>query len=349
MGEESAPGNRFFALDPTGEKLYHVPGFGYGGWESATAVDTGSANTVAVMLFDDANAPLYVWVGSKLAGSTDFLAANGIAASSGSLYAWKADGIPATPAGLGAVALNTPVAGEWVKLGTGTEIAALPDAAALRTLAFSKGAMQFTRIEDGDVSPITGKQVAFNSTGGSAPDLYGSTYIADLAQAFGADGLLKTGLSTSLRVLVDSDKLTGLDRQNGVRNQDNLAWGSDNFIYVQEDRSLAAGTADGQFGSQEASIWKVDSVTGAATRWSQIDRSAVPTAYGQTDSLPLDVGNWESSGLIDLRDIYGGTPGSYFLVDVQAHSLLNGNIYGNGYLSEGGQIDFIQPGIKVEW
>ena len=64
MGEESAPGNRFFALDPNGGKLYHVPAFGFGGWESATAVDTGNANTVAVMLFDDANAPLYLWVGA---------------------------------------------------------------------------------------------------------------------------------------------------------------------------------------------------------------------------------------------------------------------------------------------
>ncbi len=347
MGEESAPGNRFFALDPSCEKLYHVPGFGYGGWESATALDTGSSSTVAVMLFDDANAPLYLWVGSKLAGSTDFLERNGMAASSGSLYAWKADGIAATPAGLGAVALNTAVAGEWVKLGTGAEIAALPDAAALRTLAFGKGAMQFTRIEDGDVSPLTGKQAVFNSTGGSSPDLYGSTYIIDLATAFGADGLLKTGLTTNLRVLVDTDKQAGLDRQLGVRNQDNLAWGTDNFIYIQEDRSLAAGTADGQFGSQEASIWKVDPLTGTTTRWAQIDRSAVPIAYGQTDSSPLDGGNWESSGIIDVSDIYGGSPGSFFLGNVQAHSLLNGNINGAGYLAEGGQIDLFQQTLPL--
>lgn len=341
MGEESSPGNRFFALDPEGSKLYHVPAFGYGGWESATAIDTGNPNTVAVMLFDDANAPLYLWVGTKDAGSSDFLVRNGIAATSGSLYAWKADGIAATPAGLGAVDLNTPVGGEWKLLGTGDEIASLADATALRNLAFGKGAMQFTRVEDGDVSPLTGQQAVFNSTGGSGTDLYGSTYVVDLATAFDANGLLKSGLSTNLRVLVDTDKLTGLNRQNGVRSQDNLAWGSDNFIYIQEDRSVAGGTVDGSFGSQEASIWRVDPMTGQATRWAQIDRTAVPGAYGQIDSAVLDVGNWESSGIIDVSSIYGGAPGSYFLANVQAHSLTNGNIGGNSYLAEGGQIDLI--------
>jgi hypothetical protein len=168
-----------------------------------------------------------------------------------------------------------------------------------------------------------------------------------LATAFGADGLLKTGLTTNLRVLVDTDKQAGLDRQLGVRNQDNLAWGTDNFIYIQEDRSLAAGTADGQFGSQEASIWKVDPLTGTTTRWAQIDRSAVPIAYGQTDSSPLDGGNWESSGIIDVSDIYGGSPGSFFLGNVQAHSLLNGNINGAGYLAEGGQIDLFQQTLPL--
>ena len=51
-GEETSNG-RFFALDAAAAKLYHVPAFGLGGWESAVTVDTGHANTVAVALFDD--------------------------------------------------------------------------------------------------------------------------------------------------------------------------------------------------------------------------------------------------------------------------------------------------------
>ena len=342
-GEETSNG-RFFALDAAAAKLYHVPAFGLGGWESAVTVDTGHANTVAVALFDDTSGTpnyLYLWVGTKRAGSRDLLARNGLATTSGSLYAWKAESIANSPAGLAGVALNTPTAGSWVKLGSGSAIAALPTAADLRALASAAGAMPFTRIEDGDVDP-SGKQVAFTTTGGSGVDLYGNVQILDLTNAFGANGLLASGPNTSsLRVVVDGDRLTGVARQSHLRNPDGLAW-SGQHLYVQEDRSLPNGTADGSFGSQEASIWKVDAITGKKQRWAQIDRSAVPTAYGQSDPVPTDIGNWESSGVFDVSSMYGAPAGSFFLADVQAHSLNNGNLVGSQYLTEGGQIDLIQ-------
>jgi len=343
-GEETSNG-RFYALDPSAAKLYHVPAFGLGGWESAATVDTGNAGTVGVMLFDDTSGTpnyLYLWVGTKDSSSTDLLARNGIAASSGALYAWKATDITNTPAGITGVNLNTAIAGSWVSLGTGVQIAALTTAADLRTLALNAGAMQFTRIEDGDVNPTNGSQVAFNTTGGSGTDLYGNTQIIDLGSSFNSDGLISTTGTASLRVISDADRLTGTARQGGIRNPDNLAWSGNGFIYVQEDRSLANGTADGSFGAEEASIWKVDSITGVSTRWAQIDRTAVPTVYGQTDSAVTDIGNWESSGIHDVSSLYDAAAGSYFLADVQAHSLTNGNIVGGHYLSEGGQIDLIK-------
>ena len=342
LGEETSQG-RFFVLDPASRSLHHAPAFGLASWESATLVDTGHADTVAVLLFDDSSgAVLYLWVGTKVGGSADLLERNGIAASCGRLYAWKADGVAPTPDGLAGVAFNTPVAGGWVDLGSGSEVAALGTAAALRSLATSQGAMTFTRLEDGDVDPLGGRQVAFASTGGSGADRYGSTYVLDLAASFDGSGLLQSGSTTPLRVIVDADRLTGLDRQGGVRNPDNLAWARDGQLYIQEDRSLPAGVADGAFGAEEASIWKVDPVTGAASRWSQIDRSAVPTVYGQSDSVPTDVGNWESSGIVDVSAIYGAAPGSLFLANVQAHSLRDGNLHGSNYLAEGGQLLFLQ-------
>jgi hypothetical protein len=342
LGEETSNG-RFFALDPASRTLNHVAAFGLGSWESATLVDTGNADTVAALLFDDTSgAVLYLWVGQKVAGSADLLERNGIAASSGRLYAWKADGIAPTPEGLATVGLSTPVGGSWVHLGSGTEVAALGTAAALRGLATAQGAMTFARIEDGDVNPLSGRQVVFNSTGGSGSDLYGGTYVIDMAPSFGADGQLLSGASTALTVLVDTDRLTGLDRQNAVRNQDNLVWAGNGMIYLQEDRSLPSGTANGSFGAQEASIWQVDPLTGDISRWAQIDRSAVPTAYGQSDTLPSDVGNWETSGILDVSPIYDALPGSLFLANVQAHSLSGGNIVGSGYLVEGGQLLFLE-------
>ena len=156
-----------------------------------------------------------------------------------------------------------------------------------------------------------------------------------------ATGLLAAGANTSMKVVVDADRLTGTSPLNDLRSPDGLAW-SGNYLYVQEDRSVPAGTAAGNFGSQEASIWKVDAITGTKQRWAQIDRTAVPTAYGQSDSAPTDIGSWESSGVFDVSAMYGASTGSYFLADVQAHSLTNGNIVGSHYLTEGGQIDLIQ-------
>ncbi|MFM7641348.1 MAG: choice-of-anchor I domain-containing protein [Cyanobium sp.] len=343
-GEEGGPG-RFFALDTANADLHHLPALGRGGWESAVAVDTGSANTVALMLFDDTSGTanyLYLWVGTKDPSSGDLLRRNGLDASSGALYAWKAEAI-SNQTGLNGVALNTAVAGHWERLGSGSEIAALTTAPALRALAQAKGAMAFVRIEDGDVNPSTGQQVAFNTTGGSGADLYGNTNVIDLSGAFAADGSLLTAANTSsLKVIVDADRLTGVARQTGVRNPDNIAWAGNGKLYIQEDRSLPAGTADGQFGSQEASIWEVDPITGTQQRWAQIDRSAVPNAYGQSDSLPADIGNWESSGVIEVSQLFGAPAGSVFLSDVQAHSLTNGTLNGNSYLVEGGQIQLIQ-------
>ncbi|MFN9660845.1 MAG: alkaline phosphatase PhoX, partial [Cyanobacteriota bacterium] len=345
-GEENSSG-RFFELDTAAADLHHLPAFGRGGWESAVAVDTGSVNTVALMLFDDTSGTanyLYLWVGSKEAASADLLRRNGIDASSGALYAWKAETL-STQAGLNGLALNTAVAGHWERLGSGSEIAALPTAAALRSLAQSKGAMDFIRIEDGDVNPVTGQQVAFNTTGGSGADLYGNTNLIDLSNAFATDGSLRTTAdTTSLKVIVDADRLTGLARQGGVRNPDNIAWGRNGKLYVQEDRSLLGGTADGRFGGEEASIWEVDPLTGGTERWAQIDRAAVPAAYGQSDSLPTDIGNWESSGVIEVSHLFAAPAGTLFLSNVQAHSLTNGSLQGPAYLVEGGQIQLIQVG-----
>ncbi|MEA5443966.1 hypothetical protein [Cyanobium gracile] len=66
-----------------------------------------------------------------------------------------------------------------------------------------------------------------------------------------------------------------------------------------------------------------------------------------TDPSSNGVGNWESSGIIDVSTIYGAAPGSVFLANVQAHSLGGGNINGSGYLAEGGQINLIQQTVPL--
>lgn len=361
-GEETStgPGGAMYVLDPATRTLWEAQSLGRGTWENATLVDTGSADTVGVLLFDDSTAPLYLWVGTKNAGG-DLLDQNGL--KNGNLYAWKpgAEMIPeaGTDATAGpdsddlkAMATGRPIGGGWVLLGDQTYVLG-KTATQLRASAVAAGAMQFSRVEDGDTNPLNGKQVVFNTTGSSAfgnGDLYGNVITLDFANAFGPNGQLNGAGSTVLKVMYDGDKLT--DPTTGLRSPDNLTWSADGFIYVQEDRTVSP------WGAVDGSIWKlapgnVDPITGQAVaeRWAVIDR---PLPYSQTDALAIGAapgyansGEWESSGIIDVSKIYGLAPGSMFLADVQGHGLRNANLWGDGYLVEGGQLDLIRqtPGL----
>jgi hypothetical protein len=375
-GEEADEG-LFYALDTKTNTMYALGGLGRGGWETAIQVDTGSRKTVGVLLMDDNTAPIYLWVGQKSkAKGADFLERNGLAADQGNLYTWVPTGgsigVGAGTAGvpdsadLTALGLGKAAAGRWVLVGTGTQVAGWNEAT-LRANANALGALQLSRLEDANINPNNGQQVVFATTGNSAfggADTFGNLITLDLTRAFDRKGLISSSNATDLAVIYDGDRqIASWDVANGngngvidsaeqaafgatiIRNPDNLTWSKDGSIYVQEDRSVSAG----YFAQQEASIFKVsatakDPVTGQALseRWLQIDRTAVPTAYGQTDSLPADFGNWESSGIIDVSAIYGKAAGSMFLADVQAHSVTNGNIGGTGDLVQGGQLNLIQ-------
>lgn len=374
VGEEADEG-LFYALDAKGRTLHAMPGLGRGGWETAIQVDTGSRHTVGVLLLDDNTAPLYLWVGEKAKGrGKGFLERNGLAAGQGNLYTWvpvqgsigTADGSAGVPdsADLNALGLGVEAAGRWVLVGSGREVAGW-DEPTLRTNANALGALQLSRLEDASINPLNGREVVFATTGNSAfgaADTFGNLIRLDLAAAFNARGLIAAdGGGTDLSVIYDGDRLKGAweaangpidsDAERGafgatiVRNPDNLTWSADGFLYVQEDRSVPASW----FSQQEASIWKLDPtatdpLTGQllAERWLQVDRSAVPGGYGQSDPNPADFGNWETSGIIDVSAIYGVAPGAIFLSDVQAHNLTNGSIGGSGYLVQGGQLHLIQ-------
>lgn len=373
VGEEefTGAGGSFFALDVNGRAIHEVVGFGKGTWESATSINTGSADTVAVLLFDDAKAPLYMWVGSKSeAADASFLERNGLAQSQGTLYTYVTTDLPETGLSVGpdssdlfaftqANGINAAINGSWVDLASLDSDYASLGAPALRQLAVDAGALQLSRIEDGEVNPLNSQQAVFVSTGTKdfdSGDLYGNVFTLDFSDAFGSDGLVDASGESVLKVVYDGDLLA--DPTTGIRNPDNMTISADGFAYLQEDRANGGGTdiSAGNFGTQEASIWQlaIDPITGDSiddpTRWAQIDRTAIPTAYGQTQPAFTNpdtngVGNWESSGIIDVSAMYDSTAGSYFLANVQAHSLGGGNIGGSGYLVEGGQIDLIQQTI----
>jgi hypothetical protein len=86
-------------------------------------------------------------------------------------------------------------------------------------------------------------------------------------------------------------------------------------------------------------MWKLDPNSGAFARIAEIDRSAVVPAGLVTDPVPGDIGNWETSGVIDVTNLFPRKRGERLLLfDVQAHSVTDGVIGGSSRLVQGGQL-----------
>ena len=100
-------------------------------------------------------------------------------------------------------------------------------------------------------------------------------------------------------------------------------------------------------------IVRLDPANGALLRVANIDRSVVldgsiadPTQAVDTDAG--SAGEWESSGILDVSDLFGEAPGSLFLFDVQAHGIEDQDGFNpssriiDGDLVEGGQLLFLE-------
>lgn len=350
-GEETTTGagGSMWALDTSTNKLWAVPELGRMGWENATVLDTGRTDRVAILAADDTTgSPMYMYIGNKGSGTGDaFLVNNGLA--EGKLFAWKSDTVgdvdTSNFSGTGTIR-----SGKWVELtneGSGTGFTSgYANDSQLASQADTLGAFSFSRPEDLHVNPNDGTEVIFASTGSSSfdggSDLFGTIYKFDTNFAFDGSGNLDTANTTStFKIVYDGDDAGGgqfAQSNLGLRSPDNLVWADDGSVWIQEDRAISGGTAANQFGTDEASIWKLDPNTGIVTRIAKVDPTAVPA--GQTNSAPSDVGNWESSGIIDVSSLFGEAAGTLFLADVQAHSLGGGTI-ASGNLVEGGQLSFM--------
>ncbi|MDJ0511305.1 MAG: DUF839 domain-containing protein [Crocosphaera sp.] len=354
--------------------LHALPWLGRAAWENVTQLDTGNSNEVGILLGDDREAaPLLLYVGEKdTSANAGFLERNGLA--DGSLYVWVPDedlgdtpdsvvddeGNPedpdTNPDPAGFNGTGNSESGTFVEIDyyrpdqRGTAIDTDGDGSIQDelgyddlgfatqfqqdTLALEAGAFQFSRPEDVATNPADGTEAVLASTGrgGRFPsDDWGITYSVDVE--FG-----DSAITADLEILYDGDDAGAGQFEHpdfGLRSPDNLDWADDGNIYINEDRSTGEF---GQTSGEEASIWKLDPTTGDLTRVAQMDRSAVPgDPIPQTDGDPEDIGDWESSGILDVSDLFDKDPGSFFLYDVQAHSLRDGVIEEED-LVQGGQL-----------
>lgn len=347
-GEETSKpfhphGGTEWALDVTERTLWAAPALGRGGWENVTPLEPGDEDSVALLLGDDVeSAPLYLYLGQKDAlGDGSFLDRNGLAV--GQLHVWVSDSGELSPqdfSGNGNAldgrfepidARDATMAGQ-----AGYDSQGYKDGDTLRSEADGMGAFSFSRPEDLHDNPGDGTQAVFASTGrgGLFPaDNWGTIYVVDVDVS---------DLSAELSILVDTDDIPVPD--TGIRSPDNLTWAEDGYIYVQEDRSTSPGSLFGQVTGIEASVWQLDPNDGSYTRIAEIDRGAVAPADA-TDGGAGDLGNWESSGVLDVTDLFQTRKGETLLIaTVQAHGIRDGSIGDNPLLDEGGQLVFLRSG-----
>jgi len=325
-------------------------------WEATTLLKPRNGNEIVALIGDDREgAPLLLYVGEKIRNG-NFLERNGFA--KGKLYAWVPDdpdiktpedwnGRGSQPGEFVEIQHYNPDLAEDYSCQDAEDPDYDRDGFACQDkqdeLVFDvAGAFRFSRPEDVATNPKNRRQAVFASTGRERrfpSDSWGTVYIVDVDMSSSTDTIRAT-----VTILIDTDAAAVPDE--GVRSPDNLDWADDGYIYVQEDKSYDAGF--GVTSGEEASIWKVDPLTGDITRIYQIDRSAVPP--DQTDPAPIVIGDWETSGILDVTSLFPKPNNKEWdrllVADVQAHTLRDGNIGGSANLVQGGQLLFLKKKAK---
>ncbi|MCB2077841.1 MAG: choice-of-anchor I family protein [Novosphingobium sp.] len=361
-----------WALDVENGELWALPSFGRGAWENVTQLDTGTTTHVAFILADDTSpfdvdgdevleaAPLFLYVGEKsTAADASFIERNGL--SGGDLFVWvPADASKIDPESFTGVGESQ--SGSWVQIdntpdlsqasddgSSGYDEYGYPTQSNLWTQAEVLGAFRFSRPEDVSTNPDNASEFVLASTGRqndfNGADLVGELYTMEVA--FDFTGGTFNGATGDLKILYDGDS----DPNQTLRSPDNVEWADDGMIYAQEDRAVDGIFGEGAVNQNEAGIVRLDPGAAGAdpVRIANIDRSAVMPSGAEDDAVG-DVGNWESSGILDVSSLFGKAPGTLFLTDVQAHGIDDQDRYvtegpaariTDGDLKEGGQLIFL--------
>lgn len=358
-------GGSLWALDTKRRELHAVPAAGRANWENTAALEV-PGNRVALLIGDDkAPAPLWLYIGMKQASiyeiksalprglnppRNNFLNRNGLLV--GDLFYFVPDsGITDSSRFYGT---GNMMGGSWRKIAVldetragqaGYDAFGYKDGRTLRQEAFAGGAFKFSRPEDVSTNPFLPFQAVMASTGhgslfGGAED-WGTLYVVNVTFL---------NLRSLLTIIYDGNDAGGGQVPGpdfGVRSPDNVDWADDGFIYIQEDRTKGMN-AFGRTSGREASIWQLNLQHSTIIRIAEMDRSVVVPS-GSTDNDPEDLGDWESSGILDVTNLFETPPNVFDLVKTRKR-LLIGGVQANGiqdglmasnHLVQGGQLLFL--------
>ena len=379
-------GGTVWALDVERRTLHAVPAMGRMAGENTTPL-SGPSDSVALLIGDDTipqtdegealgqiadlhtspdhvvTAPLWLYVGKKNApvveqalplgidpANATFLNRNGLLA--GQLYYFVAEHGVRTVAQFNGT--GSTLTGAWKKIEVldkakagekGYDSLGYKTGLTLRREAKAGGAFQFSRPEDVSTHPSIGTRAVLASTGRDTVfpdhDAWGTIYRIDVD--FEA-------MRATLTILYDGDDAGGARFSHpdaGIRSPDNLVWARDGSIYIQEDKAKQQDPLFGSHSGQEASLWRLDPLTGEVQRIALIDRSVV-LPKGSTDEKPGVIGAWESAGILDVTHLFDSRVGErVLLATVQAHTIRDGMI-ATRKLVEGGQLILLrQPPADI--
>jgi Ca2+-binding RTX toxin-like protein len=291
-GEESGAEGRAVAVIATGSdagSMYELPKLGNLSFENVMANPYTGAKTVVMSTDDTTPGQVYMYVGTKQStGST--LDKAGL--TNGSLYGVKADF--RTEAATG-----TPLSGSFT-------LAALQDAtnrtgAELQTESATAGVTEWLRPEDGAWDTVNPNRFYFVTTASqTAPSRLWALDFVD------ATDPSKGGKYTAL-----------LDGTEGQVMFDNLTVSPDGTLVLQEDPGGFAAAAK---------IWHYDPNTDKLTEIARHDSARFGDSVGGTVTLPTApfTNDDETSGVIDVTDLFGSASTKAFLVVSQAHGTFSG-------------------------
>ena len=314
MGEETS-GGRQYALDTTTGTAYEMD-WGKAAWENITVMPTvGTAHEDKSVFFigdDRGDAPALLYVAPKVDGGS-FLEQNGL--TGGQLYAWTSN----VDGELGPKQFNgtgSSRTGTWVPIDNkGSGDFGLATQEELDSRYAEVGAFKFSRPEDVAYDPVgfNNGRAVMASTGrltDTSDDNWGTIYEFNID----LDSLGTDNVTGGVSIMSD-----GRDQGQdfGIRNPDNLDWADDGLVYLQEDRSVNPSTLFGEASGRDALIWRFDPETGGRQILAEMNTYV---SEGFVDDGDLNIlGDWESSGILDVSSLFGEE--DLFIFDVQAHSL----------------------------
>jgi Alkaline phosphatase PhoX len=198
--------------------------------------------------------------------------------------------------------------GEWVEI-PGVESMT---AAQLEAAADAAGAMTFIRPEDAAFNPNNRNELFFNTTGSSTGADDG---VNELGRLYSLE--LQPGNplgQAKLTVVYNADVIVAAGGDIAI-SPDNLDASRD-YLMVQEDGTTESRAVMTQK-QRDGSIWRLNLVNGSvgidtstATRVAELDPPG-------RDGVAVNPGVWETSGIIDVSEIFGS---GAWLSNVQAHS-----------------------------